>query len=99
MSTRLDDPNTALYFLGDEPTTVGELKARLRTATPAERIGLLAEILREARDIDVWMFTTPAEVGRLWPQLTPMLGLRRPFWEFLLSEWQRQGLLDLKQAQ
>jgi hypothetical protein len=98
LSTNLEDPDAVPYFLWDEPITVRELKARLRTASTAERLRLLAKVLREARDSDVWKFTSPEEVGRLWPSLIPRLGRRRPFWQFLLSAWNRQGLLDLNQA-
>jgi hypothetical protein len=48
----------------------------------------LGKILREARDTDVWRFTTPAEVARLFPELRRHLGRRRTFWEFLLGRWQ-----------
>jgi len=48
----------------------------------------LGKILREARDTDVWQFTTPAEVARLFPELRRHLGRRRTFWEFPLGRWQ-----------
>ena len=68
LSTDLDDPSAVPYFLWDEPMTVAELRARLGTASPPERTRLLGKILREARDTDVWRFTSPAEVSRLWPE-------------------------------
>jgi hypothetical protein len=68
--------------------TVAELEARLRSADPGERIALLGKILREARDPDVWRFTTLEEVVALWPQLERHLGRRRGFWRFLLERWQ-----------
>lgn len=95
LSTSLDDPEAVPYFLWDEPMTVRELRSRLQTASHAERIRLLAKILREARDTEVWKFTTLAEVLRFWPELLRQLGRRRPFWEFLLTEWNRQGLIEL----
>jgi hypothetical protein len=49
--------------------------------------------MREARDEDVWRFTTPAEVARQFDALLPRLGRRRDFWIFLLAQWRRQGLL------
>jgi len=93
LSTHLADPGASPYFLWDDPMTVAELEERLRSASEEERLRLLALILREARDTDVWRFTSPAEVARLWPRLSGRLGLRRPFWEFLLGRWARQGLL------
>jgi hypothetical protein len=81
------------YFLWDEPMTVVEFRKRLQSASLAERTRLLAKLLREARDTDVWQFVTPAEVWQRWPALAPQLGRRRAFWEFLMSQWQREGLL------
>ena len=75
--------------------TVAELRARLSTASPPERTRLLGKILREARDTDVWRFTSPAEVSSLWPELSRHLGRRRGFWEFLLRQWRELDLLDL----
>jgi hypothetical protein len=50
--------------------------------------------LREARDTDVWLFTTPRDVAAQWERLAPHLGRRRPFWVFLLDQWRQHGLLD-----
>lgn len=82
------------YFLWDEPMTVTELRRRLASASRPERIRLLAKVLREARDTEVWSFTTPGEVHERWAELAPRLGRRRRFWEFLLSSWERDGLLS-----
>ena len=94
LSSDLDDPAAVPYFLWDEPMTVAELRARLRTASPPERTRLLGKILREARDTDVWKFTSVAEVTRLWPQVARHLGRRRRFWEFLLRQWRELKLLE-----
>lgn len=93
LSTDLDQPSAIPYFLWDEPMTVAELRHRLATASDPERLRLLAKVLREARDTDVWVFTTPFEVVHLWPRLAPRLGRRRAFWEFLLERWRALGLL------
>jgi hypothetical protein len=93
LSTRLSDPDAVPYFLWDDPMTVEELRHRLASASEDERLRLLALVLREARDPDVWAFVQPAEVSRIWPLLVSRLGLRRPFWEFLLGAWRRQGLV------
>lgn len=78
--------------------TVQALRARLSSASPPERLRLLAKVLREARDTEVWLFTSPQEVAQAWPVLAPRLGLRRAFWEFLLSEWERQGRIELNRG-
>ena len=91
LSSKLDDPEAVPYFLWDAPMTVAELRSRLSTSDEPERMRLLGKILREARDTDVWLFTTPAEVAQAWPELERHLGRRRAFWQFLLSRWR---LLD-----
>ena len=93
LSTELNNPAAIPYFLWDEPMTVAEFKQRLKTASLPEQRRLLAKLLREARDTDVWFFTTPQEVWRRWNELSPMLGRRRAFWEWLLMGWQKEGLL------
>ncbi len=93
LSTNLQDSDAVPYFLWDDPMTVSALRERLRTASAAEATRLLGKILREARDTDVWLFTTPVEVAAQWERLVPHLGRRRPFWEFLLGRWRQDGLL------
>src|SRR2546426_11606759 len=93
LSTNLAAPWVFPYFLGDEPMTVEEFRRRLQTASAAEQARLLAKLLREARDIDVWRFTSPEEVWRRWPALSRHLGRRRRFWEFLLYRWHAEGLV------
>jgi hypothetical protein len=87
LTTDLGDEDARPCFLWDEDLTVREVRAVLRDGPPDERLRLLAKILREARDDQVWLFTTPSEVTRLWPELAPRLGSRRPFWEFLFDAW------------
>jgi hypothetical protein len=78
--------------------TLSELRARLQSASRAERLSLLGRILREARDTDVWRFTTPAEVVASWPELQRYLGRRCAFWRFLLERWRDLGLDGLLAA-
>jgi hypothetical protein len=59
---------------------------------------MLGKILREARDPDVWRFTTPGEVVARFEALSRHLGRRRAFWKFLLESWEREGLLGRKSA-
>ena len=88
LSANLGDPLAIPYFLWDEPMTVTALRERLQTASLPEATRLLA------RDPDVWLFTTPAEIARRWEELVPHLGRHRRFWEFLLRRWREEGLLD-----
>lgn len=93
LSQDLDDPQAIPYFLWDQPMTVAQLRERLARASAPERERLLARILREARDTDVWKFTSPREVDALWPRLAEKVGRKRSFWEFLLGQWREKGFL------
>jgi len=93
LSTDLSSPHSIPYFLWDEPMTVAEFRERLQTASTPEQTRLLAKLLREARDTDVWIFISPAEVWRRWPEIAPHLGRRRDFWECLLGHWRKEGML------
>jgi hypothetical protein len=93
LSSEVGDPEAVPYFLWDEPMTVARLRERLLNGSRPERTRLLAKILREARDTEVWQFTTPEEVAREWRALALHLGTRRGFWEFLLERWVAQGRL------
>lgn len=95
LSSNLDDEEAIPYFLWDEPMSVRDLRTRLATASQPERRRLLGKILREARDTDVWRFTTPREVLGQWTVLTPHFGRRREFWEYLLGRWRAQGLIRM----
>ena len=73
--------------------SVAELRVKLASSSVEERTRLLGKILREARDTDVWQFTTPQDVWLNWDKLSPHLGRRREFWEFLLNSWEKEGLI------
>lgn len=98
LSTELDDEDAIPYFLWDDPMTIGEVRRRLATSSPPERDRLLGKILREARDPDVWRFTSPEEVAARFSTLSRHLGRRRSFWEFLLNRWHKEGLLGRQPA-
>lgn len=75
------------YFLWDERRTTLELREALARAAPEEKAQLLGKVLREARDPDVWAFTTPREVIELFPRIERYLGRRRAFWQYLIKAW------------
>lgn len=80
------------YFLWDEDTSIDELRAALAQPGPA-RDRLLGKMLREARDVDVWRFVTPAEVAAALPALARIVGRRFAFWSWLVERWRHHGLL------
>ncbi|MBN1769734.1 MAG: hypothetical protein JXB32_00620 [Deltaproteobacteria bacterium] len=81
------------YFLSDPKRTIGEVKHRLREGPEARRLDLLARILREPRTDEVWHFTTPNEIARVWDRLAGRLGRRRAHRQFLLDGWSRLDFL------
>ena len=81
------------YFLWDEDISVGELRQVLEDGSEYERVRLVGKMLREARDIDVWEFMTPAQVAEMLPKVGRRLGRRAPFWRFLIDGWRADGLL------
>jgi hypothetical protein len=93
LTTDLSSDDAIPYFLWDQPMTVAELRRHL-SGSPEERLRYLGTILREAREPDVWRFTTPQEVVREWQLLEPRLGRRREFWRFLLAKWRELGLIE-----
>jgi hypothetical protein len=92
LSLDLSDGSARPYFLWDEDTTIDELRTKLAHADDDEKARLLGKIMREARDPDVWKFTSIAEVRRLYPRIERHLGRRRAFWTYLLSAWQSHGI-------
>lgn len=93
MTIDLDREEARPYFLWDEDLSIRELRERLSDRESPERLRLLAKMLREARDIDVWHFVTPEEVAEALPKIAHQLGRRRGFWEFLIEGWREDGLL------
>jgi hypothetical protein len=93
LGTDMEDPEVVPYFTWDAPLTVREIQQRLQSAPEVERFRLLGKILREARDTDVWAFTTPGFVLHNWGKLSQHLGRRRAFWKWLLQCWTKEGLL------
>ncbi|MRG90551.1 hypothetical protein [Polyangium spumosum] len=98
LASELDDDDATPYFLWDDPMTVAEFRRRLREASAPERDRLLGLLLREARDPDVWRFTTPEEVDARFDSIAKHLGRRKAFWVFLLDAWRKEGLLGQKSA-
>jgi hypothetical protein len=78
--------------------TVEELRQRIREGSQAERVRLIGKLLREARDSEAWLFTTPEFVAENWKAISLHLGRRRAFWTFLLRSWSNQGRLDVDWA-
>jgi hypothetical protein len=94
LTTKLDEPDSRPYFLWDEDVSIARLREVLAGPSCTERDRLLGKMLREARDIDVWAFISPAKVAEALPRLQRRLGRRYEFWRWLIDGWRRDGLLQ-----
>jgi hypothetical protein len=45
--------------------------------------------MRQAKPDDVFQYTTEAQIREDWPKILPHLGQSRPFWVWLLGEWEQ----------
>jgi hypothetical protein len=93
LTTDLDRTDLRPYFFWDEDISIAELRSVLAGSPSVERDRLLAKLLREARDIDVWRFVTPTEVAEALPRLQRRVGRRYEFWRWLIDGWRSDGLL------
>jgi hypothetical protein len=93
LTTDLSRGECRPYFLWDEDVSIDELREILTGPEGPRRDRFLGKMLREARDVDVWLFVTPGEVAAALPRLGRRLGRRRRFWEFLIQGWQADGIL------
>jgi hypothetical protein len=86
-------PADNLDFAWDRPETAESLRHRFATSSGAEWLRTAAWLMREARVEQVWQFLTLRQVADHFPQLSPMLGKRRPVWEHLLRAAHELGRL------
>ena len=93
LTTDLSREDCRPYFLWDEELTIAAFRQRLSHGPEPERLRLMAKLLREARDDEVWRFVTVRTVLAHFHVLAPHLGRRRAFWEFLFDAWKRQHIL------
>jgi hypothetical protein len=93
LTTDFKDPTAIPYFLWDHPMSLAVFRQQLKEASTPERLRLLGLLLREAKDTDIWLFTTPQQVWDSWALLSRFMGRRKAFWEFLFSQWRSMGLI------
>lgn len=68
------------YFLWDEDLTVADFREHLANGSRSERLRLIAKLLREAHEDDVWEFLTLEEVLAAVPNVASLLGRKRERW-------------------
>jgi hypothetical protein len=73
--------------------SVGQIKNMLAQGDEAQRIWLMAKIMRDARYADVWKFISLRDFLKYRERLMPRLGREKAFWEFLYSRWLKQGIV------
>jgi hypothetical protein len=77
-------PVDNLDFAWDRPETEETLRARLSSPDHREWVRTAAWLMREARVDQVWHFLTLREVADHFSELSPLLGRRKPVWDYLL---------------
>lgn len=75
--------------------TNAQVRRVLREGTEEAKLAWVARIMTEARYDDVWKYISLRDdIIPRWDRLSRRLGRRRTFWEFLLSVWTRDGLIQ-----
>jgi hypothetical protein len=91
---RSADPGLRPYFLWDEDISIAEFRTCMaRPRGEQERDRLMAKMLREAKDSEVWQFVEPQDVDEALPRIGRRLGRRLKFWTFLIGGWKTDGFL------
>ncbi len=92
MST--DSPDAVPYFNWDASVTNAQVRAALREGDEDDKLFWIARVMTEARYGDVWHYLSlRRDILPRWEKLRRRLGRKRPFWEFLIDRWQRDGLV------
>jgi hypothetical protein len=90
---RLTDAKGRPYFLWDMEMTLDELRERLSDRDAPERAYLLGKILRQAKPDDALQFVPAQEISDHWAELERYLGRTRDFWQWLIAEWSKRGII------
>lgn len=84
-------PADNLDFAWDRPESTATLRAKLADESAPAWPASAAWLLREARVDQVWQFLTLSQIVAAFPRLAPLLGRRRPLWEYLLRTARELG--------
>jgi hypothetical protein len=71
--------------------TLARFEECLPDEDPAESGCFHAKLMRRARPDDVFLFTAPGRIRRLWSPIERHLGDSREFWRWVFEEWERDG--------
>lgn len=75
------------YFLWDTEMTLQRFEQLLLEGTRAERLYMVAKLMRQAKPDDVLTFVTAEQIAAQWDELQHDLGKTRDFWHWLLRAW------------
>jgi hypothetical protein len=81
------------YFLWDTEMTLAEFEGAIGDHTSMARPYLIGKVMRQAKPDDALQFVSAQQIADLWPQIERYLGRSRPFWAWLLEEWERRGFV------
>jgi hypothetical protein len=90
---RLVDPQGRPYFLWDVDMTLDEFEQALHDEPSPARAYLIGKLMRQAKPDDALQFVSAQEMADLWPSIERYLGRSRPFWNWLLEQWERRGFI------
>jgi hypothetical protein len=84
-------PADNLEFAWDRRESAETLRAKLADESSPAWPATAAWLLREARVDQVWPFLSLRRIASAFPQLAPLLGRRRPLWEYILRTAREMG--------
>jgi hypothetical protein len=90
---QLVDPQGRPYFLWDVDMTLDEFERALRDEPTPARSYLIGKLMRQAKPDDALQYVSAQEMADLWPSIERHLGKTRPFWTWLLEQWERCGFI------
>lgn len=73
--------------------TLDDFEHALRVDPSPARAYLIGKLMRQAKPDDALQFVSPQEMADLWPAIERYLGKTRPFWTWLLEQWERRGFI------
>jgi len=81
------------YFLWDMEMTLDEFERVVNDPQAPTRSYLIGKLMRQAKPDDALQFVSAQEMADLWPSIERYLGRSRPFWTWLLDEWESRGFV------
>lgn len=88
-----DIPERRPYFLADQNMSEGQIRHILKNGSEIEQISIASRLISEAQWNDIWNYTTPEDLIRLFPKLWFWPDSRRIVWQRILEEWKETGEL------